>query len=61
MALHAAVESGTADSSKVQDLFTYAIGSISAAQMRYLAHWDRYVDYFDSGLGQKYYTIAKGT
>ena len=41
MAYHAALESGTSTSSKVQDLFNYSMKGISSDQINYLSHWDR--------------------
>ena len=41
MAYHSALESGTATSSKVHDLFNYALKGVSKSQIQYLTHWER--------------------
>ena len=43
MVLHAAVEAGNTDSSRVPELFKYALKGVSSSHIQYLTHWERYV------------------
>lgn len=44
LAMHAAIEDGTADSSGIPQQFQYVLKGISARHLQYLKHWDSLID-----------------